>query len=139
MLRGLYHPVTAKPISSWFNGSHRSVQSDETGDVMNETPTVKRLRGLLGLYEQGFQSTHVDRAVIKLVEAEIENTEAELQRVRKKLVHYEEKYNMSSADFYARFRAGQLEADIDAVEWSVFFDLHQGIQLRLHHLRTLQA
>ncbi len=116
----------------------KNENGDENGDeTMSESATIKRLNGLLRLYEQGFQSAFVDRAVGEMIAAEAENTESELRRLRQKLEHYEQRYHMISADFYSRFRTGELGADIDVVEWSVFYDLYQGVQGRLQELHRL--
>ncbi len=104
---------------------------------MSDSSTQVRLQGLQRLYEQGFQSAFVDRAIQQVIATEVDNTEAELRRLRQKLEHYEQRYHMPSADFNSRFRTGELGADIDVVEWSIFYDLYQGVQKRLHELHTL--
>mgnify|MGYP002682982681 CR=1 FL=1 len=104
---------------------------------MSDSSTIVRLQGLQNLYAQGFQSAFIDRAIQQVIATEADNTEAELRRLRQKLEHYEQRYHMTSADFYSRFRTSELGADIDVVEWSIFYDLHQGVQKRLHELHTL--
>ncbi|MGI0479596.1 hypothetical protein ACN4EE_02280 [Geminocystis sp. CENA526] len=39
------------------------------------------------------------------------------------LKNYENKYKMSSYDFYTQFRQGKLGDDIDLFEWSVFYEM----------------
>jgi hypothetical protein len=39
------------------------------------------------------------------------------------LKNYENKYKMSSNDFYNQFRQGKLGDDIDLFEWSVFYEM----------------
>ena len=92
---------------------------------MSDSSTIVRLQGLQNLYAQGFQSAFIDRAIQQVIATEADNIEAELR------------YHMTSADFYSRFRTSELGADIDVVEWSIFYDLYQGVQKRLHELHTL--
>jgi hypothetical protein len=41
---------------------------------------------------------------------------------------------MESADFYQRFRAGELGDEMDFVEWSVFYEMYQALLQRLEML-----
>jgi len=96
-----------------------------------QTQTVSRLQSLLDLYRRGYQDRIVDQTVGKLISLEIKQCYAELQRLAARLAEYERQYNMSSVDFYRRFRAGELGDDMDFMEWSVFCDMHQATQKRL--------
>ena len=52
-------------------------------------------------------------------------------RLEARLSAYEGQFNMSSDDFYRRFRAGELGDEMDFVEWSVFYEMYQAILKRL--------
>ena len=41
---------------------------------------------------------------------------------------------MTSDEFYRRFRNGELGDDMDLVEWSIFWDMHQATEKRLSWL-----
>jgi hypothetical protein len=41
-----------------------------------------------------------------------------LVAVSKRLSSYEERYHMSSEDFYYKFKKGQISDEIDYIEWS---------------------
>ena len=99
-----------------------------------ETGTVGKLQSLIRLYHEGYRSPAIDQAVGKLIALEVEQSQAELQRLEARLLAYEQKYNMTSAEFYQRFRSGELGDDMDFVEWSVFWDMHQATKRRLNEL-----
>jgi hypothetical protein len=104
---------------------------------MSEVQTINRLQNLLKLYEQGFSSTRIDCAINKLVDIEIQQTETESQKLWQRLQHYEQQHQMTSAEFYRRFQAGELGDDMDMIEWSAFYDMYLATQRQLHLLRGL--
>ena len=93
--------------------------------------TIDKLRSLEQLYRQGFQSEVIDRAIDKLLAAEAERALAERRDLEARLSAYEGQFNMSSEEFYRRFRAGKLGDGMDFVEWSVFYEMYQAILQRL--------
>jgi hypothetical protein len=102
--------------------------------MKRETGTIEKLQSLIRLYDEGYRSDTVDRAVTKLVRLEIEQTEKDLQRLKARLQHYEEAYDLNSEVFYQRFRAGDMGDDATFVEWSIFWDMYQATTRRLHEL-----
>jgi hypothetical protein len=101
---------------------------------MAESETVGRLESLARLYREGYRSQTVDQAVQKLVALEVDDSLADLYRLEERLAVYEKHYAMSSAEFYRRFRVGELGDDADMVEWSAFWEMRQATQKRLAEL-----
>jgi hypothetical protein len=99
-----------------------------------QVQTVDRLQSLLDLYRSGYRSPVVDQSVGKLIALEAKQCRAELQHLAARLTAYEQQYGMTSKEFYRRFRAGELGDEMDFVEWSVFWDMHQATQERLDSL-----
>jgi hypothetical protein len=93
--------------------------------------TLDKLRSLEQLYRQDFRSEVIDRTLDKLLAAEAELVLAERRDLETRLSAYEEQFNMSSQEFYLRFRAGELGDEVDFVEWNVFYEMHQAIRQRL--------
>ncbi len=96
--------------------------------------TLDKLQSLERLYRQGFRSEVIDRAIDKLLATEIKRAHAERRDLEARLADYEKRYNMSSEEFYRRFRAGELGDGMDFVEWSVFYEMYQAILERLEVL-----
>ncbi len=96
-----------------------------------QVQTVSRLQSLLDLYLGGYNSPVVDQTVGKLVALEVKQCHTDLQRLAARLSDYEQQYHMTSDDFYRRFRNGDLWDDMDFVEWSIFWDMHQAAEKRL--------
>ena len=99
--------------------------------------TLDKLRSLERLYRQGFHSEVVDRVIDKLLATEIEQAWAERRDLEARLADYEKRYDMSSEEFYRRFRTGELGDEMDFVEWSVFYEMHQAILERLKVLGAI--
>ena len=99
---------------------------DECGGFMGAAiRTLDKLRSLEQLYRQGFRSEVIDRTLDKLLAAEAERALAERRDLEARLSAYEKQFNMSSQEFYRRFRAGELGDGMDFVEWSVFYEMYQ--------------
>ena len=96
--------------------------------------TLDKLRSLEQLYRQGFRSEVIDRTLDKLLAAEAERVLAERRDLEARLSAYEKQFNMSSQEFYRRFRAGELGDKMDFVEWSVFYEMYQVTRQRLDML-----
>jgi hypothetical protein len=60
----------------------------------------------------------------QILEQQAAELESDLQQ-------YETQYEMPSAEFYQRFRAGELGDDIDFVEWSSFYQMSCSVRERL--------
>jgi hypothetical protein len=52
-----------------------------------------------------------------------QSTQAEVLDLENRLKIFESQYQMSSATFYQRFRAGELGDSMDFFEWSVFYEM----------------
>ena len=89
--------------------------------------TLDKLRSLEQLYCQGFRSEVIDRTLDKLMATEAERALAERRDLEARLFAYEKQFNMSSQEFYRRFRSGEVGDGIDLVEWSVFYEMYQAI------------
>lgn len=101
---------------------------------MANNKTLKTLEYLQTLYRQGYRSEVVDRTLEKVVALEREEAQRTLEDLEARLQAFEECYQMSSDEFYRRFRAGELGDAMDFVEWSVFCDILQATRQRLELL-----
>lgn len=99
------------------------------------TKTANRLESLLRLYSGGYQSDAVDQTVEKLLKMELDDAHVQIQSLRQRLDAYERQYEMSSAEFYRQFSAGDLGDDIDFFEWGVFCEMVQNQENRRNELK----
>ena len=98
--------------------------------------TLWRLRVLEGLYAQGYTDEVVDLTVRKLVEHQIQKDEAQLVGLREDLARFEQRYGMTSADFHARYQAGQMGDDADVFEWNALYKMHTRLADAVEVLRS---
>ncbi len=97
--------------------------------------TLDRLEYLENLYRQGYQSEVVDLTLEKILLLEKTTAEQELTDLQQRLQALESQYQLSSADFYQQFQAGELGDDMDFVEWSIFYEMRDSVQKRLETLQ----
>ncbi|HFD38645.1 MAG TPA: hypothetical protein ENJ31_02160 [Anaerolineae bacterium] len=89
-----------------------SAQPASVGAVTQQLMTLARL------YQQGQASEVMDRTLSKLLSYESTVCRAQLDRLRADLAEFEQKYGLSSAEFYRRFQSGQTDDRMDYVEWA---------------------
>jgi len=98
--------------------------------------TAERLRTLAELYRQSQESDLMDRALEKLLHHEAERSQAQLSQLRADLTEFEQRYNLSSAEFYQRFQVGQMGDDIDFMEWVSLVQMAHNLEKRLQLLQA---
>lgn len=85
--------------------------------------TLRRLRTLERLYEQGYQNTVVDLTVRKLLERQVEEDKEQLGEFLAELARFETQFGMSSAEFYTRYQAGEMGDGADVFEWQILYQM----------------
>lgn len=98
--------------------------------------TLSRLQYLEALYRQGYRSDLVDRSLDKIIALEKATAQRELDDLRHRLQEFETRYQLPSAEFYRRFRMGELGDSADYVEWGAFFEMWRSVKDRLENLET---
>ena len=104
--------------------------------MTNQAKTLEKLEILQIIYSQGgYSSDLVERTLDKLIAHEITTAQQEAEELKAELQAFEEKYQMSSEDFYQRFRLGEMGDAVDFVEWSAFYQMWASVQKRLEILQ----
>jgi hypothetical protein len=98
--------------------------------------TLGRLRLLERLYAQGYTDQVVDLTVRKLLEHQVQKDEAQLAGLREDLAGFEQRYAMTSADFFARYQAGQMGDDADVFEWNALYKMYTRLADAVKILRS---
>ena len=96
---------------------------------------LQDLRRLERFYNAGFQNRFLDAALRKIVSHQIERDETDLARVEVVLGEFEQRYSLSSSDFWQRYQAGQMPDEADFMEWNAFCKMRQRLVERLRILR----
>lgn len=77
----------------------------------------------------------IDKALTKVVRAEIARIKKEQRRLSSLLKRFEKKYKMASAECEQRFEAGQLGDNADFFEWTGIYKIYQANETALCSLR----
>jgi predicted restriction endonuclease len=102
--------------------------------VNTNTLTAGRLHALAELYQQGQVSDLKDRTLEKLLRHEAEQCQAQSSQLQADLAEFEQKYHLSSSEFYQQFQAGQTSDDMDYVEWASLVQMAENLAKRLRLL-----
>jgi len=95
---------------------------------------AERLRTLAQLYQRGQASELMDRTLNKLLAHEADLNREQLGQLQSDLAEFEERYGLSSDEFYHRYQAGQTDDRMDYVEWASLVQMRDNLQERLRIL-----
>ena len=76
----------------------------------------------------------IERTLDKLLAYEADTCRAQLAQLQADLAEFEQRYGLSSAEFYRRFKAGQTDDRMDYVEWALLVQMADNAQKRLRLL-----
>jgi hypothetical protein len=96
--------------------------------------TAKRLNTLAQLYERGQTSPLLDRALAKALTYEAAVSRQQLEQLQADLAELEQRYGLSSAEFYQQYQAGQTDDQLDYTEWAALLQMANNLQERLRLL-----
>jgi len=102
--------------------------------VSSASVTAQRLQTLAQLYQQGQASELIERTLDKVLTYEADVCRAQLGQLQQDLAEFEQRYGLSSAEFYRRFQAGQTDDRMDYVEWASLVQMHSNLRQRLRLL-----
>lgn len=75
-------------------------------------------------------SDTIARSLDKSIALERAAALREYADLHERLQAFETRYQLSSEDFYRRFRAGEMGDAMDVVEWSVFYEMWESVRAR---------
>lgn len=99
------------------------------------TQIIDKLQIIQNLCQSGYQSNLIQNTLSKIIDLEKKQALQEASDLQQKLEKYENKYQLSSTNFYQQFMAGELDDSMDFTEWSIFYDMWQSVQNRLDLLQ----
>lgn len=105
--------------------------------TIQTTPNTKYIRGvrwLAELYERKQVSNLTAQTLNKAVEYEVSQSQTQLAKIEKVLKDYEQQFNMSTAEFFKRYQAGQTDDSAESVEWASLAQMADSIRKRLELL-----
>lgn len=93
-----------------------------------------RLAQLIRLYEEGQVSDLMDRTLYKLFSTEAAEEQKAIKILRSDLDKLEERFDMESSDFFARFEEGKMGDSMDYMEWASLYQMYMRACKRLELL-----
>lgn len=96
--------------------------------------TASRLSILARIYQCGQASPLLDRALDKALAYEAQVSHTQLEQLQGDLTEFEQRYQLSSTEFYRRFQAGQTDDRLDYTEWVAMIQMANNLRERLQLL-----
>jgi len=97
---------------------------------------AKQVSKLAKLYEDGQVSETTARTLNKVLDFEVNQIQTDLTSTEKDLSEFEQRYNMSTTDFFHRWQAGQSDDHMDYVEWASLAQMADNLRKRLEFLTS---
>jgi hypothetical protein len=95
--------------------------------------TFHKLDALKDTYSDNVE---LDLVLSKLLSVVINQYQLRLDRYRRDLDAYEERFGMDTPTFHERFEAGELGDSVDFFEWDGLYDLHRDLTEKIHRLES---
>jgi hypothetical protein len=105
--------------------------------VKTENSVARRLQKLARLYQHQQASETMTRTLDKLLHYEAEFSQEQLNQLQADMRQFENKYGLSSAEFYRRFQAGETDDRMDYVEWASMVQMARNLEARLELLTSV--
>lgn len=99
---------------------------------------LTKLKILETLYLQGQTNDAIETTLDKILKQELAICQQKNAELEADIRKFEQEYQMSSAEFYQRFHAGELGDDIDFVEWNAFYQMWQELQKQIKLLQSTE-
>ena len=96
--------------------------------------TAQRLSTLAQIYRRGQASPLMDRALNKVLAYEADASRQQLAQLQVDLAEFEQRYHLSSAEFYRQFQAGQTDDRLDYAECAALTQMTDNLRERLRLL-----
>lgn len=94
------------------------------------------IKGLEQIFEKNLSDEYLQKAISKIISYEIAKTTEELEDLRTELKVYEDRFKMSSDDFFNKFSAGESGDSADFFEWSALYQMYLRSSERLNILKS---
>ncbi len=89
------------------------------------------LRTLEQLYLAGFHDAVTDAALARIAASQVARDRAALRDLERDLGELEQRYKLSSEEFYRRWQTGDTDDSADFVEWSALYQMAREVRERL--------
>ena len=96
---------------------------------------VKRLEQYIAVDSSEIDPV-VEMAIDKLLVREKERIRKIRERLEEQLEEFEQRYSLSSADFYKNYETGEMGDDMDFIEWSATIEMLANTEKQITLLET---
>lgn len=95
--------------------------------------TLQKIRVLQETYPN---EEEFDQILGKLLDAALGQHQLRRERYERDLREFEQRYGLTSAEFYRRFENGEMGDLADYFEWASLYELYEDLQAKIRRLET---
>ena len=99
--------------------------------VVSKNKVAKQLQKLASLYQYQQASEVMTRTLDKLLDYEAELSREQLRQLQTDMHQFERTYDLSSAEFYQRYQAGETDDRMDYVEWAALVQMAHNLETKI--------
>lgn len=99
-------------------------------------PTLAKIKTLERFLQSHGDDAYIASTLAKMLEYKIQKYDDEIATLQTDLRELENKYAMTSPDFFFGFQRGDLGDDMDFVEWSALYRMYLKLLEKKHALET---
>lgn len=86
--------------------------------------TLLKVKNLEKFIEKHGEDTFISQSISKMLDYKIAKYEEKIKRFNKELKVFERAYGMKSSVFFKKFSEGKMGDDMDFIEWSSLYQIH---------------
>lgn len=100
------------------------------------TTVLEKVRRLEQYIETrvGYADRVLESTLDKILQREHDQLQSQIARLRDQLAVFEDRYGLTTSEFYERFERGEIGDDADFFEWSATLEMVQDLQSDLELL-----
>lgn len=83
----------------------------------------------------GYADRVLESTLDKILQREHDQLQSQIARLRDQLAVFEDRYGLTTPEFYERFERGEMGDDADFFEWSATWEMVQDLESDLELLR----
>ncbi len=84
-----------------------------------------------------FEKKYIESTINKMLKVELSMVKRELKHVKNSLADFENRHNLSSDEFYDKFKAGKLGDDREYIKWYAYKDTFNKLMERSKEIEKL--
>ena len=89
--------------------------------------TIAKIKTLENFLSKHGEDAYISNTLTKMLEYKIQQYDQDIAELEGELLVFEQKYAMTSAEFFAKFQKGSMGDEADFIEWASLHQMRQNL------------